>query len=123
MRDGSREVLCGWRGWGRRHHSGFHFGLKAVAVGTIAQRFVVTVTAATERDGGAPWKLEFRPGGIANLEIPFEAQGTIGGNGDFRWHAALLPGMINGPEFHTHCNVDDARLYHEPSPVQARKMD
>lgn len=77
-----------WGEFTRRDHI-----IKSYAIVTaIAKRLIGGLAAAAEGNDGAAGEAERGTRGVEDFELAFNADGTIGGDGDFGgWHPTTIP--------------------------------
>ena len=74
------------RHW-RRQGTGGAGGLEAdLAVGTVAEGFVLGLSAAAEADGFAAGEIEGVAVHVVNGKVSFDADRAVVADSDFRWH-------------------------------------
>jgi hypothetical protein len=79
-------VSLGLRHWRRQGARGAG-GLEAdLAVGTVAEGFILGLSAAAEADGFAAGEIERVAVHVVNGKVSFDADRAVVADDDFRWH-------------------------------------
>jgi hypothetical protein len=89
----SPGVIPKFSGFGLRRgqRSRFGFALESnPAVGAVAEGLVLGMATAAETDHRAAGQIVGGSGVVLDLEIPFDAERSVGAYNDFGWHRCIV---------------------------------